>query len=127
MTKQTYSYVPLLAMSVFFGAPKEMARPFFEEHKDSFLEDFGDEQTANLDAALNGDVEAARRFAEHLVPGATFKLSLNDDGWNQCHYELASAPIDGRFSSKHGTEARTILGSACSIWEKVRRGPELGA
>lgn len=122
-----YSYIPLCALSVWFGAPVEKARPFFDEHKDAFIGDFGVEQTANLDAALDGDEAAARRFAEALVPGATFELSKDENGWNVCRYELKSQPIDGRYSSRNGDEARTILGSAVSIWEHVRRGPELSA
>lgn len=127
MTKKTYSYVPLLAMSVVLGAPVEHARPFFEEHKDSFTDDFGAEQTANLDAALDGDVAAALRFAEGLVPGATFELSKNEAGETVCNYALTSAPISGRLTSRRAGDARAILASAASIWDKVRRGPEQAA
>lgn len=116
-----YTYIPLSALSIWLSAPVEKAKPFFIEHRESFEGDFGAEQASNLERAIDGDLEAAKKFAEALVPGATFALSRNAKDEFVCNYALATPEISGRLTSVHGGDARNLLGAAISIWDHLRR------
>jgi len=115
-----YSYIPLAALGLLLLAPVEKARPFLDAHRDDLVGEFGKAAIDDLETALEGDLDAARRFAEEIVPGASLVLKPHDrQGYTAVEYSAADGGISGRMSSPREAPARLFAAAAIELWYKL--------
>ena len=116
--------VPLLTVGIRLGMPDGSGRAFFKAHRDRLNSDHGAEVIDDLERAMNGDFDAAMRFAKALVPDATFTLREDGRRGRSVVYMLASQGVAGRTSTtstEKKAEALTIVAAAINLWEASTR------
>lgn len=120
-----YTYIPLAAFGVRLLAPVEAAKPFLSEHREALVEEFGFDLMQDLEASLDGNLDAARRFAAALVPGSIINLHADDEiGYIRANYRDSAGAISGTCSApRRNDPARLVACAAINLWYSLNHDP----